>query len=45
MARFKNDSHFPESMWGERQRESNLQLPTFELFAQKLAQKMQDTFA
>ena len=27
MARFKDDSHFPEPMWGEKQRESTLQLP------------------
>ncbi len=27
MARFENDSHYPEPMWGERQRESSLILP------------------
>ena len=27
MARFENDSYFPESMWGEKQRESSLYLP------------------
>lgn len=32
MARFKDDSFFPESMWGVKQRESNLKLPNFELF-------------
>ncbi len=26
MARFENDSYFPEPMWGEKQRESNLVL-------------------
>jgi diadenosine tetraphosphate (Ap4A) HIT family hydrolase len=41
MARFKNDTHFPESMWGEKQRDSSLQLPSFEQFAKILAQKMQ----
>ena len=32
MARYKNDSYFPEPMWGEKQRESKLELPSFELF-------------
>ncbi len=27
MARFEEDSYFPHSMWGEKQRESNLTLP------------------
>lgn len=27
MARFEEDSYFPQSMWGEKQRESNLTLP------------------
>jgi len=27
MARFENDSYFPNSMWGEKLREANLQLP------------------
>ncbi len=35
-ARFKNDSYFPEPMWGTRQRESTLTLPPFDPFAQKL---------
>lgn len=29
MARFKDDSHFPEPMWGEKQRDSKLILPPF----------------
>ncbi len=32
MARFENDSHFPEPMWGEKQRESEIKLPPFEEF-------------
>lgn len=32
MARFKNDSHFPESMWGVKQRDEILNLPSFEEF-------------
>ena len=36
MARFKNDSYFPEPMWGAKQREADLQLPDFTLFTQQL---------
>jgi diadenosine tetraphosphate (Ap4A) HIT family hydrolase len=36
MARFKEDSYFPEPMWGTRQRESSLDLPSFEVFCTKL---------
>lgn len=36
MARFKNDSYFPEPMWGEKQREANLQLPSIDLFIESL---------
>ncbi len=36
MARFKEDSFFPESMWGEKQREGNLSLPSFEVFCENL---------
>lgn len=43
-ARFKNDSHFPEPMWGEKQRESLLELPNFDKFAEILAYKMQNLF-
>jgi diadenosine tetraphosphate (Ap4A) HIT family hydrolase len=32
MARFKDDEFFPESMWGKKQRESSLNLPSFEEF-------------
>lgn len=28
MARFEEDSYFPNPMWGEKVRESNLKLPT-----------------
>jgi len=40
MARFKEDSHFPEPMWGEKQRESNLYLPPFEDFAKLLKSRL-----
>lgn len=36
MARFKEDSYYPEPMWGEKQRESNLALPSFETFCSNL---------
>ncbi len=32
MARFEEDSYFPEPMWGKKQREANLNLPSFENF-------------
>ena len=36
MARFKEDSYFPEPMWGREQREAALQLPSFDHFCLKL---------
>ena len=36
MARFENDSYYPEPMWGEKQRESSLELPSFEDFCEKV---------
>jgi diadenosine tetraphosphate (Ap4A) HIT family hydrolase len=32
MARFETDSYFPEPMWGQKQREAQLDLPSFEVF-------------
>lgn len=40
MARFKEDSYFPEPMWGKKQREANLSLPSFEEFVDKLLNKL-----
>lgn len=40
-ARFKDDSYFPEPTWGEKQRESNLQIKDFELFIKRLQPKLQ----
>jgi diadenosine tetraphosphate (Ap4A) HIT family hydrolase len=40
MARFKEDSHFPESMWGVKQREGSLDLPDFETFVSFLKKKL-----
>jgi len=36
MARFKEDSYFPNPMWGEKQREANLKLPSEEGFYKKV---------
>ena len=36
MARFEEDSFFPEPMWGTKQRESGLDLPDFEIFCKKV---------
>ena len=38
MARFSEDSYFPNSMWGEKLRESNLSLPDKELFYKELVE-------
>jgi len=38
MARFKEDSHYPEPMWGKKQREGNLTLPSFEKFKKRLSE-------
>ena len=40
MARYYTDSYFPEPMWGEKQREANLQLPPMGAFIQRLQQKL-----
>ncbi len=36
MARFENDSFYPEPMWGTKQREATLTLPPFEGFSEAL---------
>jgi len=36
MARFKEDSYYPESMWGTKQRNSDLGLPDFTLFCTQI---------
>lgn len=40
MARFENDSYFPEPMWGAKQRESQLDLPSFEVFFTQLGEQL-----
>ena len=41
MARFKEDSYFPEPMWGTKQRTSKLTLPSFKDFRLQVASKLE----
>ena len=45
MARFKNDSFFPEPMWGKKQRETSLDLPSFEQFYKLVSEKLSRAYA
>ena len=40
MARFENDSFFPEPMWGKKQRDGKLDLPDFNKFIEFLTQTL-----
>jgi hypothetical protein len=40
MARFELDSYFPEPMWGQKQRKSQLNLPSFEVFFKQLGESL-----
>ena len=40
MARFKDDSYFPEPMWGKKLRDSTPNLPDFEPFKKILLEKL-----
>jgi hypothetical protein len=40
MARFEEDSYFPEPMWGKVQREAKLNLPSFENFFEIVKNKL-----
>lgn len=42
MARFKEDSYFPEPMWGAKQREAVLDLPPCEPFYEKVKKALQE---
>lgn len=42
MARFKEDAYFPEPMWGEKQRESTLQLPESDIFYQQVIKALEE---
>lgn len=44
MARFKEDSYFPEPMWGKKQREGSLDLPSFDAFIIRLKTKIEEIF-
>lgn len=41
MARFKEDSYFPEPMWGEKQRTGTLELAPSEIFYSQLIAKIE----
>jgi diadenosine tetraphosphate (Ap4A) HIT family hydrolase len=41
MARFKEDSYFPEPMWGVKQRNASLSLGSAEKFYEKLLARLQ----
>ena len=41
MARFENDSHFPNPMWGEQLREGNLELPDSKEFYKRVAEALE----
>ena len=40
MARFEEDSFFPEPMWGTKQREGTLDLPDLSVFCEQLLKKI-----
>ncbi len=40
MARFEEDSYFPEPMWGTKQRDASLDLPSSETFNAQLVGKL-----
>jgi diadenosine tetraphosphate (Ap4A) HIT family hydrolase len=40
MARFKTDSYFPQPMWGEKQRQAQLDLPSFNVFFKQLGESL-----
>lgn len=44
MARFKEDSYFPNPMWGEKLRDSNLNLPNEDIFLKKVKETLETTF-
>ncbi len=42
MARFKEDSYFPEPMWGTKQREASLLLPDIGEFCERLVSRLKE---
>ena len=45
MARFTEDSFFPEPMWGKKQREGDLRLPSFDTFCENVNLKLEKTLS
>jgi len=43
MARFEEDSYYPEPMWGTKQREAKLDLPDFDIFCQNVVKAVKRT--
>ena len=43
MARFAEDSYYPEPMWGAKQREAELEFPEMSMFIEGLLPKIEDT--
>jgi len=41
MSRFSEDSYFPEPMWGQKQRDTVLTLPSFEIFCTKVTTRLE----
>jgi len=41
MSRFREDSFFPEPMWGTKQREARLMLPSFEIFCEQVSLRLE----
>jgi len=42
MARFKEDSYFPEPMWGVKQRDATLELPERKLFHERVTHQIKE---
>lgn len=40
MARFQEDSYFPEPMWGKKQRDGSYKLKDFDIFCKNLVEKL-----
>lgn len=43
MARFKEDSFFPEPMWGKQQREGKPDFPSMDVFVNQLVSKLNES--
>jgi len=45
MARFEDDSFFPEPMWGKKQRNTDLNLPSFNVFCDNVRLALEKDFS